>query len=462
MSLVSPAATGTTGFSHAGQVIWGAAKRASLVLGASLIFGDVSPAVNAQEPAAATTPAAAATTLGATRFRGDDGTGFFPKCRVAVPWKDEAVTKLDLPGIGNGSPVIWSSQQQPRRAYLLSANPDNATRYVIAVELPTDASDPSKIAWTKEFPSSKHKLHQFSTYASSTPAVDQDGIYVAWADPEHVVVKHFAHDGQEKWSRDFGRYVSQHGFATSPILVDDKLILLDSQDAEELEPGVAPGEDRMLALNRSTGETVWEKKLPTKRVCYGLPNVRVLPDGKKELVCATTALGIFGMDPQTGEISWNHDCFKQRVCSSTVLAGPLAIATHGSGGGRDNLLVAYDMESKQERFRIQRAAPYVPTPVAANDLLFLWSDAGVVSCVRLSDGTVRWSERVGGNFFSSPILIGDRLVNVSDTGEVTVLQASEAYRKLATISTDAAVRSTLVPADDVLLLRTYEQLWIIR
>jgi outer membrane protein assembly factor BamB len=94
--------------------------------------------------------------------------------------------------------------------------------------------------------------------------------------------------------------------------------------------------------------------------------------------------------------------------------------------------------------------------------LFLWSDAGVVSCVRLSDGTVRWSERVGGNFFSSPILIGDRLVNVSDTGEVTVLQASEAYRKLATISTDAAVRSTLVPADDVLLLRTYEQLWIIR
>jgi len=54
------------------------------------------------------------------------------------------------------------------------------------------------------------------------------------------------------------------------------------------------------------------------------------------------------------------------------------------------------------------------------------------------------------------------LVNVSDTGEVTVLQASEAYRKLATISTDAAVRSTLVPADDVLLLRTYEQLWIIR
>jgi outer membrane protein assembly factor BamB len=94
--------------------------------------------------------------------------------------------------------------------------------------------------------------------------------------------------------------------------------------------------------------------------------------------------------------------------------------------------------------------------------MFLWSDAGVVSCVRLSDGTVRWSERVGGNFFSSPILLGDRLVNVSDTGEVTVLRASEAYNKLASISTDSVVRATLVPANDLLLLRTYEQLWIIR
>lgn len=397
-----------------------------------------------------------------TRFRGNDGTGFFPACRVPIPWKEESVTKLDVPGIGNGSPVIWESEGKPRRVYLLSADAKDASRFVVAIDIPNDAKLQPQIVWKKTFPSASHRLHQFSTYASSTPAVDADGVVVAWGDPEHVFIKHFSHEGDELWSRDFGRYVSQHGFASSPILVDDKVILLDSQDAQELDPGVAPGEDKMLALDRKTGETIWEKNLPTKRVCYGVPNVRVLPDGKKELVCATTGLGIFGMDPQTGNILWNHDCFKQRVCSSTVLSGPLAIATHGSGGGRDNLLVAYDMQTQKERFRIQRAAPYVPTPVVAGDLMFLWSDAGVVSCVRLSDGTVRWSERVGGNFFSSPILLGDRLVNVSDTGEVTVLRASEAYNKLASITTDSVVRATLVPADDLLLLRTYEQLWIIR
>ncbi|MFM9062328.1 MAG: PQQ-binding-like beta-propeller repeat protein [Pirellula sp.] len=393
----------------------------------------------------------------ANRFRGDQGLGVYQQCRVEIPWKDPSVTKLDLPGIGNGSPVLWQDAVDGTRAYLLSASTNDATRHVIAVDLANN-----KVLWTKSYPSTKHRLHQFSTYASSTPAVDPSGIYVAWGEPEHVYVKHLGHDGQERWTRDFGRYVSQHGFATSPMLLDGKLYLLDSQDAEELEPGVEPGEDRMISLDAKTGQTLWERKLPTKRVCYGLPSVRILSDGSKELVCATTALGIFAMDPNTGEIRWNHDCFKQRVCSSTLLVGPLAIATHGSGGGRDNMLVAYDMQAKKERFRIQRAAPYVPTPVALGNLLFLWSDAGIVSCVRLDDGQVLWSERIGGNYYSSPILLGNRLVNVSDTGNVTILAASEKFEKLGTIATEATVRSTLVASQDMLLMRTYEQLWIVR
>jgi outer membrane protein assembly factor BamB len=393
----------------------------------------------------------------ADRFRGYQGSGAYPECKVSIPWKDQDVIKLDLPGIGNGSPVVWETSPKSPRAYLLSSSPTDATRHAIAVDLANNT-----VLWDKSYTSTKHRLHQFTTYASSTPAVDANGIYIAWGEPEHVYVKHLGHDGQEIWSRDFGRYVSQHGFATSPMLLDGKLILLDSQDAEELDAGVEPGEDRMLALDAKTGQTLWERKLPTKRVCYGLPNVRILPDGTKELVCATTALGIFGIDPSTGEIKWNHDCFKQRICSSTLLAGSLAIATHGSGGGRDNMLVAFDMDTQQERFRIQRAAPYVPTPVAQGDLLFLWSDAGIVSCVKLEDGQVLWSERIGGNFFSSPILLGDRLVNVSDTGTVTILAASAKFQKLGSISTDATVRATLVASGDTLLLRTYEQLWIIR
>ena len=385
------------------------------------------------------------------RFRGEGGLGVNEKCRVVVPWKPEQVTKIPLPGSGNGSPVIWG-----KRVFLLAANDDNADRIVVAIDMETN-----QIEWEKRFPSTKHRLHQFSTYASTTPCVDEDGVVFAWGEPEHVVVKRFSHRGEELWSRDFGRYVSQHGFGTSPMVIDGKVILLDSQDAEELEPGVEPGRDRMLALDLRTGATLWETPLPTRRVCYGVPSVREV-NGVKELVCATTGLGIFGMELETGKVLWNHDCFKQRVCASTVISGPLAIASHGSGGGRDNLLVAYDMETREERFRIQRAAPYVPTPVVYGDLVFLWSDAGIVSCVRLTDGATRWSERIGGNFFSSPVIVGDRLLNISDRGDVTVLAASDGYRVLGTIATESVIRSTPAVTESEILLRTESELWVIR
>ncbi len=386
-----------------------------------------------------------------SRFRGPEGRGVVDSHPVTWPWNQERIVKIPLPGSGIGSPVVWGDL-----AFLMSASPDDATRYAIAVDLKQGA-----VSWQQSYKSQTHRLHAFSSYASTTPAVDGTGVVFAWGDPEHVIVKKFSHSGRESWTRDLGRYVSQHGFGTSPMLVDGLVVLLNSQDAEELEPGVEPGEDRMIALDSETGSTVWETPLPTKRVCYGVPAVRV-HHGRTELVCATTGQGIFGIDAKTGQILWHHDCFKLRVCASPLLIGDLAIASHGSMGGRDNLLVAYDIEQQQERFRIQRAAPYVPTPVANGGLLFLWSDTGIVSCVRLGDGSLCWSERIGGNFFGSPIIVGDALINVSDVGQVTALAASEGFQKIGTLETGAMVRSTLAATPTNLLLRTDDALWVIQ
>lgn len=386
-----------------------------------------------------------------TQFRGPQGTGVLSKSPVPLPWTEDRVTKIPLPGTGVGSPVVWDDH-----VYLMAANPDDATRIVVAIDWRSEET-----VWTRAYSSHPHRLHGFSSYASTTPAADASGIYVAWADPEQVHVTHLDHAGNERWTRELGRYVSQHGFGTSPMVVGKRLILLNSQDAEELEQGVAPGEDRILALDTETGSTLWETPLPTRRVCYGVPAVRQV-DGIDELVCATTGQGIFGMDLANGQIRWSHDCFKLRVCASMVLDGDLAIASHGSMGGRDNLLVAYDMKQQQERFRITRAAPYVPTPIAHGGLLFLWSDAGIVTCVRSSDGQVRWSERIGGSFFGSPVLLGDALVNVSDVGTVTILAASEGFQRLGVIETDSKVRSTLAATPERLLMRTEDALWVIR
>ncbi len=378
--------------------------------------------------------------------------GVLAKCQVQIPWEESQVKSISLPGSGNGSPVLSKGM-----AFLLAADSKDATRHVVAIDLAKNA-----IAWVKSYPSTTHALHKFSSYASSTPCVDDERVYVAWADPENVIVKALTPSGDEVWTRSLGRYVSQHGFGTSPMLVDGKLILLNSQDALELPVGVEPGEDHMIAMDCKSGKTVWETALPTKMVCYGVPCVRKVGEST-ELVCSTTGQGMFALDASNGSLMWSHDCFKLRVCASSLLLGNILIGSQGSGGGKDNRLVAFDIDSKQERFSITRAlSPYVPTPVSVDGLLFLWSDGGIVTCLELATGNNLWSNRIGGDYSSSPVVLGDKLINVSHVGVVSILAASREFQKLGSVETGKATRATIAADKEHVLLRTDSELMIVR
>lgn len=387
------------------------------------------------------------------RFRGENGLGVLAKCQVQIPWKESQVKSIALPGIGHGSVALSGGM-----AFLLSADPKDAARHVVAVDVAKNA-----ISWTKSYQALTHKLHKFSSYASSTPCTDDEHVYVAWADPENVVVKALTHSGDEIWSRSLGRYVSQHGFGTSPILVDGKLILLNSQDAKELPAGVEPGEDKMIAMDSKSGKTIWETALPTTMVCYGVPCVRRVGT-QTELVCSTTGQGMFALDAKNGSLSWSHDCYKLRVCSSSLLVGDILVGAQGSGGGKDNRLIAYNIDTKKELFEITRAlSPYVPTPVSVDGLLFLWSDvSGIVTCIELATGTTLWSNRIGGDFSSSPVILGNKLLNVSQDGVVNILAASREFQKLGSVETGRPVRATIAADNEHIYLRTETELLIVR
>lgn len=383
-----------------------------------------------------------------TRFRGPNGTGVIESTKVPLPWGDSDVRwKIEIPGSGNSSPVLWKDT-----VYVFTANPTDAGRELLAVELKS-----GNILWRQSFPSDPHPLHQRSSYASSTPVVDENGVYIAWGVPNNVAVRAFTHDGKKLWSRDLGRYVSQHGFGTSPIIVDGKLIFVNSQDAEELPEGVPPGTSSLIALDIATGKTAWENQRLATRVCYGVPCV-IERDGKKLILGAGTREGFFAIDAATGETIWNLPAFDKRIVSSAVMAGKLLISTCGSGGG-GNELVAISIEGEpKEVFKIQRAAPYVPTPVVANSFIFLWADNGIVTCADAATGKVQWQERIGGNVSSSPIIAGDRLIGISEDGMVTILKAGSQFEKLGEVKLEETIRSTPAVTQNELLIRTDKHL----
>lgn len=384
------------------------------------------------------------------RFRGENGLGVIEHSSVPLPWAaDDVAWTAKLPGKGHGSPII-----QGENVYLLSADADTAERYVLSFDLKS-----GRERWRKSYPSVTHKLHTRNSYASSTPCADDNAVYVNWGAPTSIVVKAFSHAGEELWSRDLGRSVSEHGYGGSPMLHGDHLILLNSQDAEGAPEGVTPGQTVVVALDTKTGKTVWETPRQTTRVCYGVPvTMKDATSGRDLLIMNETGDGIFALDAATGAPVWNRKTFTKRCVSSPLIVGDLIIGTEGSGGG-GNVLFAVDAKRNHEVvFDVRKAAPYVPTPVAKGDLMFLWSDAGIVSCVEVPSGQLLWSQRVGGNVSSSPIIVGDKLVGIADDGTVTILAADRTYKEIGQVKLGENIRSTPAVREDCMLVRTESNL----
>lgn len=388
-----------------------------------------------------------------TRFRGPNGTG---ECEAHLPgtWTDaDYLWKIDLPGIGHSSPAIWKD-----KLFVLSANPADATRHVLCY-----AANNGQQLWRRDYATKSHHLHARSSYASCSPTVDADHVYFAWSDPDHTWLRAFDHDGKEKWTADFGPWVSQHGFGSSPMLYGDLVIVNCSQEPSKLKDTPEPRDSFVVAVDRKTGEVRWKTPRKIDTTSYSVPCLRRRGDGQDEIVLCTTAEGFFGLDPATGRENWAAKVFDKRTVSSPFMVGDLLFGTTGSGGG-GNYVVALKPEGPKPEvvYEVRKeAAPYVPAPVARGELLFLFSDKGIVTCVDTKTGQQHWQKRVNAAFSGSPIRAHDKLYCIAEDGHVIVIAAEKEFRELGRVPLGEDSRSTPAVSNGRLFLRTYSHLFAV-
>ena len=380
-----------------------------------------------------------------TRFHGPNGQGVSSLKSFPAKWGEKDYNwKTKLPGIGHSSPVIWGD-----KVFLISADPKSATRYVLCISANT-----GKVIWQKEYVSEAHHLHVRSSFASSTPTVDGDRVYVAWSTPAETTLKALDHNGREVWSLDLGRWQSQHGFGTSPVLYGDMVILSNSQQANKLKPGEKPGESFLMAFDRKTGKERWRLPRVSVNVCYTCPCIYTPAKGKPQLISFNTGNGMFSVDPETGKENWAIDIFDKRTVSSPIIDGNLIFGSTGSGGG-GNYVGAIRVGSKPSiAYRVERQAPYVPTSVLRDGMLFLWYDKGFVTCVSSQDGKEHWKKRLDTAFSGSPIRVGDKMFCIDEDGVVFVVAAEKEFKLLAKNPLGEPSRSTPAESGGRMFLRT--------
>ena len=380
-----------------------------------------------------------------TRFRGPNGSGVTEA--KGIPAKVTPADykwRVELPGAGHSQPVLWGDR------IFVSSAPKEGGKRILSCHRVSDGGE----LWAKEFESSEYHNHRLNNFASSTPVVDAERVYVAFAHPKSGFIVCLDHDGKLKWERDLGRFASQHGFGMSPMLHGEVLVM----PYEQLEEG-----SFVFAFDKKTGAPVWKTERPSRRSAYGTPCVLKDGKGKEQLVLTSGANGVYALNPTDGKVLWGADVFDKRSVSSPILAGGLIFGTCGSGGGGNYLVAvrpggAGDVTATHVQYRIRQSMPYVPTGIAHGGRLYLWSDKGVVTCVKPESGDVIWKERVDGAFSGSPIWADGKLYCMSHDGELVVIAAADKFKLLGRSDLGELSRSTPAVAGGQMYLRTESHL----
>jgi outer membrane protein assembly factor BamB len=236
------------------------------------------------------------------------------------------------------------------------------------------------------------------------------------------------------------------------------VILGNDQDGPGKDTPDANGDSFLVALDCADGRERWRTKRGSAVVSYSTPCVYYNRAGKPELIFNSQAHGISSISPQTGKVNWELGVFDKRSVSSPIVAAGLIFGTTGSGGGGSYVAAVKPGVKPTLAYKLAEKAPYVPTLVAKDKLLFLWSDKGIVSCVDAPTGNTHWIERVGGNFSGSPVIIGQYVYCIAEDGTVVVLAASPKFNLVAQNSLGEGSHSTPAVAGGHLYLRTYSHL----
>ena len=297
--------------------------------------------------------------------------------------------------------------------------------------------------------------HKRSSYASPTPITDGTRVY-AYFGSEGI----FAYDftGTLLWKQDIGDIKTLGmGTASSPLLYKDLVILQCDEDNGDTS--------FITALDAKSGKTVWKTKRPTS-VTWTTPALVAVGKGL-ELVAAGNEF-IIGYDPATGNELWRSKGLESNTIATPLVGHGLVIVSAGyptkkviaiRPGGRG------DVSATHVAWTYEKGTSYIPSPILYGDYVYLISDAGLLTCLDVKTGAVKYEggrPPVPSTFIASPVAFGGHLYLTSTDGDTFVVKAGPVHEVVRTNEIDEQVYASLAPAQGRLLIRGLGHVYCIK
>ncbi|MBM4075644.1 MAG: hypothetical protein FJ267_08375, partial [Planctomycetes bacterium] len=245
------------------------------------------------------------------RWRGPSGQGFAIDQEIPLEWSPttNVVWKQELPGRGNGSPVIWDDH-----LFAVADVGNDHDRQLLCYSRKS-----GQLIWQKSANKSptQEKLYWKNSYASSSPVTDGQRVIAFFGNSGLYC---FDMMGNLLWHRSLGEFGTTHGPGASPILYRDKVIFIQDQ---------SKGKSACIALKKETGEIAWEIERPNSN-CWTTPVIVRVGD-RVELIHNGSS-HVTSYDPDTGNKLWSVQGSSIESIPTIVVGGGLIFSVSGRNG----------------------------------------------------------------------------------------------------------------------------------
>ncbi|GHT17350.1 hypothetical protein FACS1894189_3040 [Planctomycetales bacterium] len=354
-------------------------------------------------------------------FRGFDGNGVGQSDKPPIHWNgktgEHIIWKSEVPMPGKSSPIIWENK-------LFLTGADEKKRQVYCYE-----TDTGKLLWTTDIPETPESnkpanVSEDTGFAAPTAAVDGHRVFAVFANGDLAAVDF---SGKTVWSKNLGVPESSYGYASSPAIYFDKLIVqYDVGDGSS-------DKSKLIAFDTKTGNVLWEtlRQVPNS---WSSPTIKKIGEQYQIITCADPF--VIAYNPDDGKEIWRCKCLSADVGPSAVAVGNTVLVTNQSP--RTTAIDATgtgDVTESKTLWRGSNALPDTPSPLATKDRFITFDSGGYLTAydpAKIEKGKAKfWELEVGGgesSFYSSPLLVGNYVYafdKTEDTAQAFVIDLSK-------------------------------------
>lgn len=444
-----------------------------------------------------------------SRFRGPNGAGVTATTGLPVELGPEknVIWKTSLPP-GPSSPILSED-----RIFLTAV--EDKKLFTLCLDRKT-----GKILWRREAPRDREeKLDDRNSPAAPSPATDGLNVFVFFADYGLIS---YDLEGNERWRHPLGPFNNTYGMAASPILADDKVLLVCDDNTNSY----------VIALGKKDGRVHWKTDRPEAKSGHSTP-ILYHPEGGGPQVIVPGSFLLTAYSVESGEKVWWVSGLSFEMKSTPVLdKGTIYINGFGSptnqpgqhivvdslpvarakldtdGDGRftkkevdertrsmfdfvdlngdgfmdsedwnfyraamasTNGLLAIkaggrgDMTDTNVLWQYHRSVPQLPSPLLYQNVLYMVNDGGIVTSFHPETGDVIARGRLMGavdHYYASPVAADGKVFMVSEQGKVAVLKPGGSLEPVVVSDLDDLCYATpAIGGEGRIYLRTRSMLY---